>query len=117
MAIPRKSGFPDKDVTIAEVARALSHPARLAILRLLAQNGESLCGDIVACLPLAQSTVSQHLKALRSVGLIKGKVDGPRSLYKINWSVVKGFNALSKGFFSGLFPHERANERVTIAAR
>lgn len=106
MAIARKAGFPDKDVTIAELARALSHPARLAILRLLAQRGECICNDIVSDLPLAQSTVSQHLKALKAVGLIKGKTDGPRSRYKINWPVMRGFNALSKGFFSGLLPLE-----------
>ncbi len=107
MAIARKAGFPDKDVTISELARALAHPARLAILRLLAQRGECLCCDLVDDLPLAQSTVSQHLKALKSVGLIRGKVDGPRSRYRIDWQVLRGFNALSKNFFSGLMPLER----------
>lgn len=106
MAVARKTGFPDKDVTIAELAHALAHPARLAILRILARRGECICNDIVSDLPLAQSTVSQHLKALKAVGLIKGKIDGPRSRYRINWTVVKGFNALSKGFFGGLLPLE-----------
>ncbi|NJL25872.1 MAG: helix-turn-helix transcriptional regulator [Calothrix sp. SM1_5_4] len=84
MALARKEEFPDKDLQLAEWCKALAHPARIAILRNLAARKECICGDLVLDLPLAQSTVSQHLKALKESGLIRGEVDGPRSKYCIN---------------------------------
>lgn len=87
MALARKEEFQRKEIELAEFARALSHPARIAILKALAEKRECICGDLVLDLPLAQSTVSQHLKALKAIGLIKGQVDGPRSLYCIDWKV------------------------------
>jgi DNA-binding transcriptional ArsR family regulator len=77
---------------LKEFAKALSHPARIAILKVLAQKNECICGDIVEVLPLAQSTVSQHLKELKNAGLIDGSVDGPRSCYCINWKAFEKFN-------------------------
>lgn len=75
--------FPDEDIVLAERIKALAHPARLAIVRALTKvGGEGCsCGDIVSDLPLAQSTVSQHLKILRNAGLIRGEISGPRSCY------------------------------------
>jgi ArsR family transcriptional regulator, arsenate/arsenite/antimonite-responsive transcriptional repressor len=73
--------FGREEVEIARVAKIFSHPARIAILRTLARRKECLCGEIVDILPLAQATVSQHLKELKSAGLISGEVDGPRSCY------------------------------------
>lgn len=87
MALPRINTFPDRDLKIADFAKALSHPARIAILKVLAEKRECICGELVADLPLAQSTVSQHLKALKEIGLIKGTIDGPRSIYCIDWKV------------------------------
>ncbi|GIL16865.1 MAG: transcriptional regulator [Oligoflexia bacterium] len=84
MAISRKEEFPDNDLKLADWCKALSHPARIAILRTLADRGECICGDLVLDLPLAQSTVSQHLKALKEAKLIKGEIDGPRSKYCID---------------------------------
>lgn len=84
MALSRKEEFPEKDLQLAEWCKALSHPARIAILRNLASRGECICGDLVIDLPLAQSTVSQHLKALKLAGLVQGEVDGPRSRYCVN---------------------------------
>jgi ArsR family transcriptional regulator len=69
------------DDTLAARAKALAHPARIQILRTLAARGTCVCGQIVDELPLAQATVSQHLKVLREAGLIKGESDGPRSCY------------------------------------
>jgi len=69
---------------LAAFARALSHPARLAILQTLAARGTCVCGEVVEVLPLAQATVSQHLKALREAGLIRGETDGPRSCYGLD---------------------------------
>ena len=85
MALARKEEFSVKEISLADFARALSHPARIAILNTLAEKKECICGDLVLNLPLAQSTVSQHLKALKELGLIKGTVDGPRSRYCIDW--------------------------------
>lgn len=85
MALASIKDFPDKDLKLADFAKALSHPARIAILKVLAEKNECICGDLVADLPLAQSTVSQHLKALKEAGLIRGTIDGPRSLYCIDW--------------------------------
>lgn len=70
--------------SLALTCKAISHPARLAILQTLAQRGTCLCGEIVDLMPLSQSTVSQHLKILKEAGLITGEVDGPRSCYCIN---------------------------------
>lgn len=68
-------------VRSANVAKALGHPVRLGILKLLAARDTCFCGDITELIPLAQSTVSQHLKALKEVGLIKGEVSGVRTCY------------------------------------
>ncbi len=87
MALARKENFSRKEIDLADFAKALSHPARIAILTTLAEKKECICGDLVVDLPLAQSTVSQHLKALKEVGLIKGTIDGPRSRYCIDWKV------------------------------
>lgn len=69
------------DETLARLAQALGHPARVAILRLLLARTTCVCGEIVEQLPLAQSTVSQHLKSLKNAGWIQGEVDGPRVCY------------------------------------
>ena len=61
--------------------KALAHPARLEIVDLLAARGACVCGEIVSVLPLAQATVSQHLKILKEAGLVQGTIDGPRSCY------------------------------------
>ena len=87
MALARKEEFHRKENEVADFAKALAHPARLAILMTLAEKRECICGDLVIDLPLAQSTVSQHLKALKEIGLVKGTIDGPRSRYCINWKV------------------------------
>lgn len=87
MTLARKNEFPRKEIDIADFAKALAHPARVAILTTLAEKKECICGDLVMDLPLSQSTVSQHLKALKEIGLIKGVIDGPRSRYCIDWKV------------------------------
>jgi len=95
MAISKKTEFTNKDQEIAAVAKALSHPARVAILRAIAKRGTCICGEIVEVLPLAQSTVSQHLKDLKESGLIQGDVEGTKSCYCIDWDVLeKSWNGL-----------------------
>jgi len=99
MAIHKKQSFTPKEQELAAFAKALAHPARIAILKLLAQKNECICGQIVEVLPLSQSTVSQHLKELKNAGLIDGSIDGPRSCYCINWKALEKF----MGEFSFLF--------------
>jgi DNA-binding transcriptional ArsR family regulator len=92
MAIHKKEEFTQKEQDLAHFAKAMAHPARIAILKVLAQRNECICGEIVELLPLAQSTVSQHLKELKTAGLITGTIDGPRSCYCINWKAFEKFN-------------------------
>ncbi len=72
---------PARDQELASLARAIAHPARVRILRILAKKEECVCGELVEALPLAQSTVSQHLKILKQAGLVRGEIDGPRVCY------------------------------------
>ena len=82
------------DRETAMIARALGHPVRVAILRLLLARGECVCGVIVNEMPLAQSTVSQHLKVLKQSGLIEGEVDGPRVCYCASEKTVRRMKEL-----------------------
>lgn len=82
------------DEELAELGKALGHPARVKILRLLVRKAACVCGDIVDELPLAQSTVSQHLKVLKEAGLIRGDVDGPRVCYCIEPGALRRLRAL-----------------------
>ena len=91
MAVHKREEFGKKEQGLANFAKAIAHPARIAILKVLAQKTECICGKIVEVLPLAQSTVSQHLKALQEAGLIEGTIDGPRSCYCINWKMFSKF--------------------------
>lgn len=102
---PAPNGKPDRrpvegeqaDEELAALAKAVGHPARVQILRLLARKAACVCGDIVEELPLAQSTVSQHLKVLKNAGLIRGDVDGPRVCYCIEPRTLRRFRALVGG--------------------
>jgi ArsR family transcriptional regulator len=91
---PIHSAVTGFDEELAELARALSHPARVAIVRHLARRGTCVCGEIVNVLPLAQATVSQHLKVLKEAGLVQGEVDGPRMCYCVTPGTVKRFQSL-----------------------
>jgi len=92
-----REGITAADTALAELARALGHPARVAILRQLGERGECVCGEIVSALPLAQATVSQHLKVLKDAGLVQGEIDGPRVCYCIDPEAVKRFQKLVAG--------------------
>jgi ArsR family transcriptional regulator, arsenate/arsenite/antimonite-responsive transcriptional repressor len=102
MAFHKKEEFGKKEQELSLMAKALSHPARIAILKVLADRGACICGAIVEELPLAQSTVSQHLKELRAAGLIDGTVDGPRSSYRINWKALHRFCSSLQGLHTRL---------------
>lgn len=94
MSITKASKFNKKQKRTAELAKALAHPARIAILELIADRASCICGDITDELPLAQSTISQHLKSLKKSGIIKGEVDGVRVCYCLDEDTVREFNEL-----------------------
>ncbi len=78
-----KEEYTAKQIRTAELAKALAHPARIAILEFMIYKEQCICGDIVEEMPLSQSTVSQHLKVLKDVGLIKGEIEGNTTCYCI----------------------------------
>ncbi len=84
MGLTKTDIFTAEQNRVADLAKAFAHPARVAILQLLAQRKACVCGDLVDELPLAQATVSQHLKELKRIGIIRGDVDPPRVCYCIN---------------------------------
>ncbi len=95
----KKHLFDKNEIEIAEVAKSLSHPARLKILKILSQMDVCMCGEIVDLLPLAQATVSQHLKELKRVNLIQGEIEGPKTCYCIDMaSIQKIFDSFQNYF-------------------
>ncbi len=99
--LPPKTDLFDPELAgLAEQAKALSHPARLAILRVLAERTTCMCGEIVDDLPLAQASVSRHLKTLKEAGLIKGEIDGPRVCYCIDWDATTDLRRRMASFLS-----------------
>jgi len=102
MAQRKVNEFNDNEIKLAEIAKALSHPARIKILQILAEKNTCICGEIVEILPLSQATVSQHLKELKRVGLIKGEIEGPRVCYCINQSLLDEMSEELSGFLRSL---------------
>ena len=102
MAFHKREEFSTKEQSLAAFTKAISHPARIAILHILAKKNECICNEIVEVLPLAQSTVSQHLKELKNAGLINGTISGPRSCYCINWKAFEKFNNEFSALFNNL---------------
>ena len=98
--------FTQKENRLARYAKALGHPARIAILKLLATKATCQCGDIVEELPLSQSTVSQHLKELKEAGLIKGEISGAKVCYCIDekeWKAAQAWvNELFDSYKEGI---------------
>jgi ArsR family transcriptional regulator, arsenate/arsenite/antimonite-responsive transcriptional repressor len=89
MAFSKKEEFTKEEIWLSDIAKALSHPARISILKILSEMNVCMCGEIVDLLPLSQSTVSQHLKELKRVGLITGEIEGPKVCYCINNKVIQ----------------------------
>jgi DNA-binding transcriptional ArsR family regulator len=89
MGATKTDHFSDTQNEMAILAKALGHPARIAIMEFLIKNNTCICGDIVHELPLAQPTISQHLKELKNAGLIKGSVEGTAICYCVNTTTVK----------------------------
>jgi len=106
MAFSKKDQFDPTERRVANFAKALAHPARLAILNRLAKENSCVCGVIADAIPLAQSTVSQHLKALKEAGLIQGEIDGPKSCYCINRKAFEELARLMTDFFQSVEPKQ-----------
>jgi ArsR family transcriptional regulator len=94
--------FEPRMVRLATLAKALSHPARLSLLEVLAAHDTCICGDLVDELPLAQASVSRHLKTLKDAGLIKGEIDGPRTCYCLDREAVASLFSELRPFFEKL---------------
>ena len=102
MVAKKSTNFEPRFIALARLAKALAHPARIAILETLAKKNTCICGEIVEVIPLAQSTVSQHLKELKEAGLITGEIDGLKSCYCLNPHAVKELEKLSGSLLKAL---------------
>jgi ArsR family transcriptional regulator, arsenate/arsenite/antimonite-responsive transcriptional repressor len=99
MKHPNRNEYKEEEIRLARFAKALGHPARISILRFLASKNCCYCGMIVDELPIAQATVSQHLKELKDAGLIQGSIEIPKVRYCIdpgNWKIAQ---ELFEGFW------------------
>nr|MEE4267601.1 winged helix-turn-helix domain-containing protein [Candidatus Krumholzibacteria bacterium] len=94
--------YADPVIELAEIARALAHPGRIRILEILASHNSCFCGQIVDQLPLSQSTVSQHLRELKRVGLIQGKIAGPHTCYCLDHEMLNRAHDRFLAMFKGL---------------
>ena len=99
MGVTKADKFSHQQNSLAQIAKALGHPARIAIVQYLVKARSCVCGDIVDELPLSQSTISQHLKELKNAGLIKGTIDGPSVCYCINTEVWQEAKEAMAGLF------------------
>jgi len=108
MGATKTDHFTEAQNDLAVVAKALGHPARIAIMEYLLKVETCICGDIVNELPLAQPTVSQHLKELKNAGLIKGSIEGTAICYCINEAGIEKI----KGFFQQVTAHLEKNRNA-----
>ena len=97
MGFTKSELFTTEQNEIAALAKALGHPARIAVLEILSRRG-CVCGELVEELPLSQATVSQHLKALKEVGIIKGEIEGRKTCYCINPEMWRRLQVIFSGF-------------------
>ena len=100
MGLTKSKQFTEEQNKMADLFKALAHPARIAILQLLIIKKSCICGDIVDELPLSQSTISQHLKELKRVGIIKGEISGVKTCYCINQILWEDLDDLTKKFIN-----------------
>jgi DNA-binding transcriptional ArsR family regulator len=100
MGITKSDLFDERINSMATVAKVIGHPARVAILEYLLENKTCICNDLVEELPLSQSTITQHLRELKQVGLIKGEIEGPRVNYCIDEEAWKRARVAFADFFA-----------------
>ena len=99
MGLTKTEIFSDKQNRLAQMMKALAHPARIAIIQQLVKSQACICGDLVEELGLAQATISQHLKELKNVGLIKGTIEGTSVCYCIDGKVWNQYRSAFESFF------------------
>ncbi len=99
MGLTKTEIFTDKQNKLAQMMKALGHPARIAIIQHLVKSQACICGELVEELGLAQATISQHLKELKNVGLIQGTIEGTSVCYCIDPKVWKQFSSALNTFF------------------
>ena len=104
MGITKSELFKKRQNRVATLAKAFDHPARVAILEYLLNKQTCICNDLVDELPLSQSTISQHLKELKAVGIIKGEVEGPKLNYCIDEKVWEEAREVFSDMFSKCTP-------------
>lgn len=100
MGLTKIDGFTESQILLANYFKAISHPARITIIQYLLKNPECICNDFTKIIPLSQSTISQHLKELKTIGLIKGEILPPKVCYCIDFEVWDNFQNLIKEVFS-----------------
>tara|TARA_B100000809_G_scaffold152673_1_gene150039 strand:+ start:771 stop:1097 length:327 start_codon:yes stop_codon:yes gene_type:complete len=100
MGVTKKEQFTEEQNHLAMMAKAIAHPARIAILEHLSKTDVCVCGDIVDEIGLAQATISQHLKALKAVGLIKGNTEGAKVCYCIDSDNMNKLSSLLSQFLA-----------------
>ncbi len=91
--------FDDSQNNLAAIFKALAHPARIAILQEILKRNSCICGELVDVLPLSQATVSQHLKELKNMNILKGEIEGKRVCYCINTETWSQISEEIAGFF------------------
>lgn len=99
MGLTKSEIFTEKQNKLAQMMKALAHPARIAIIQQLVKSQACICGDLVSELGLAQATISQHLKELKNVGLIKGNIEGTSVCYCIDEKVWSQYRSAFEAFF------------------
>lgn len=99
MGLTKTQIFTEKQNKLAQMMKALGHPARIAIIQHLIKSQACICGDLVEELGLAQATISQHLKELKNVGLIKGTIEGTSVCYCIDGKVWNQYKTVFEAFF------------------
>ncbi len=104
MGLTKKEAFSKKQNEIATFAKAVAHPARVAILQFLIKHKQCTCGDLVDELPLAQSTISQHLNELKAIKILDGRIDGTSMFYTINKEIWNKADSTIHQFFAGFQP-------------
>lgn len=114
MGANKSNLFGEEENNLAVVSKALGHPARIAILKILTKHKGCICGDISDELPLAQSTISQHLKVLKEAGLIHGEVEGAKVCYSLNPVFIQQMHYMLTVFTSYLSEQSTAqNSQLT----
>jgi predicted transcriptional regulator len=109
MGITKTDLYTDEQNAIAQMAKVLGHPARVAILQFLVKSNTCINGDLVQELGLAQATVSQHLRELKEVGFIQGTIEGVSVCYCINPAKWAEFSQLFGSFFENYFIAQKSN--------